>query len=188
VRIGRLHTPNNQALTARLSLSSSLPPPLFCAQFEERPPESLIAHYIEECLQGLAYLHEQGVVHRDIKGGNILTNSEGHVKLTDFGLSRKIRATKNRARLKQTASADESDESDGDHKGHDNPSEPQGTAYWMAPELLESAIASASGATSAAREHSTACDIWALGITVIELITGKPPYFEFPPLAAFNQV
>jgi serine/threonine protein kinase len=53
-------------------------------------PEGLIAVYIEQILQGLCYLHIQGVVHRDIKGANILTTKEGTVKLADFGVATRM--------------------------------------------------------------------------------------------------
>ncbi|KAK5105826.1 hypothetical protein LTR62_002106 [Meristemomyces frigidus] len=72
-------------------------------------PENLVALYTAQVLQGLLFLHEQGVIHRDIKGANILTTKEGLVKLADFGVATKT--------------------TDG--------SSVVGTPYWMAPEVIE---------------------------------------------------
>ncbi len=66
---------------------------------------------MSQVLHGLLYLHEQGVIHRDIKGANILTTKEGLVKLADFGVA--TRATG----LSESSVV--------------------GTPYWMAPEVIE---------------------------------------------------
>eukprot|EP00281_Chroomonas_sp_CCMP1168_P029703 CAMPEP_0206251608 /NCGR_PEP_ID=MMETSP0047_2-20121206/22121_1 /ASSEMBLY_ACC=CAM_ASM_000192 /TAXON_ID=195065 /ORGANISM="Chroomonas mesostigmatica_cf, Strain CCMP1168" /LENGTH=327 /DNA_ID=CAMNT_0053677585 /DNA_START=33 /DNA_END=1013 /DNA_ORIENTATION=+ len=118
-------------------------------------PESLIAVYIEQVLQGLSFLHEQGVIHRDIKGANILTTKEGHVKLADFGVALRL----------------------GDHvEGRGGADDVAGTPYWMAPEVIEMSPA------------STASDIWGVGATIIELLTGAPPYFELSALPALFRI
>jgi serine/threonine protein kinase len=76
-----------------------------------RFPENLVALYMSQVLHGLLYLHDQGVIHRDIKGANILTTKQGLVKLADFGVA------------SRTAGLNESSV--------------VGTPYWMAPEVIE---------------------------------------------------
>ncbi|KAF8663505.1 hypothetical protein AX16_001071 [Volvariella volvacea WC 439] len=51
-------------------------------------PEEWAKNYIAEVVLGLEYLHQRGVVHRDLKPDNLLIDQHGHLKLTDFGLSR----------------------------------------------------------------------------------------------------
>ncbi|KAI0096129.1 hypothetical protein GGR51DRAFT_567474 [Nemania sp. FL0031] len=111
-------------------------------------PENLVGVYMTQVLQGLQYLHDQGVIHRDIKGANILTTKDGKVKLADFGVSTSTLA------------------------GPDKEAQVVGTPYWMAPEIIE-----LSGATPAS-------DIWSLGCTVIELLSGRPPYHHLQAMPA----
>ena len=52
--------------------------------------ENLIKVYLRQILSGLSHLHDNNVIHRDLKCANILVSSEGIVKLSDFGASRRI--------------------------------------------------------------------------------------------------
>lgn len=53
-------------------------------------PESDIVRYVHQILQGLNYLHEQGVVHRDVKAANVLIADGSTIKLADFGVATKV--------------------------------------------------------------------------------------------------
>jgi len=116
-----------------------------------RIPEDITCTYIRQVLLALAYLHQAGIIHRDLKAANILLNGKGDVKLADFGVAAVI---------------DESDK-------HFTV---VGSPYWMAPEIIQ------------ATGHSTSSDIWSLGCTVIELLTGEPPYFGLNPMTAMFKI
>jgi len=55
-----------------------------------RLPERLVRVYTRQLLQGLTYLHAHRIVHRDIKGANLLVNGQSSVKVADFGASSKL--------------------------------------------------------------------------------------------------
>ena len=100
--------------------------------------------YTKQILEGLQYLHSNNIVHRDIKGGNILIDHCGTVKLADFGASKKLSSITS-----------------------GNAHSIKGSPFWMAPEVIRN------------EGHSFPADIWSLGCTVIEMLTGSPPFSEF---------
>jgi len=62
----------------------------------QRLDESIIAYIIRETLKALYHLHSNNVVHRDVKGHNILITGDGHIKLIDFGVSAYLNPTTGR--------------------------------------------------------------------------------------------
>jgi serine/threonine protein kinase len=60
----------------------------FLLRKRRRFEEELVRFYAAEILVALEYLHSNGIIYRDLKPENILLDPEGHIKLTDFGLSK----------------------------------------------------------------------------------------------------
>jgi len=133
-----------------------------------RLEERLAAMYTAQVLRGLVHLHAHGVVHRDIKGGNIPIDTHGQVKLADFGASALLD-------MQQQQQGDGEEEGEADPAGGMTPlgvapggamlmRSLKGTPFWMAPEVIRG------------DGYDSSCDVWSLGCTVIEMVTGRPPW------------
>ncbi|KAG6480546.1 hypothetical protein ZIOFF_057130 [Zingiber officinale] len=114
-------------------------------------PERIVRSFTHHILKGLAYLHDKKIMHRDIKGANLLVDVNGVVKLADFGMAKH--------------NADFIDQLNGATNCHSM----KGSAFWMAPEMLQATM-------NKKIVYDVAVDIWSLGCTIIEMFTGNHPW------------
>jgi len=119
--------------------------------------ESVIRKFTKQLVLGLDYLHSNGIIHRDIKGGNIMSNRDGDVKLADFGAAKSIEDYSLLA-SNMNIESNNSTELCNSIKG---------SLYWMAPELLRQ------------EKYGRKIDIWSLGCTIIEMATATHPWYYF---------
>ena len=91
---------------------------------------------LHQILEGLAYLHENNVIHRDIKGANILLNNRGEVKIADFGLARTHTPNSNQLYTNRVV-----------------------TLWYRAPEILLGIVLIKLGS----HKYDTSSDIWSIG-------------------------
>ena len=122
--------------------------------------EPLIRSFVRQIVTGLAYLHQREIIHRDIKGANILVDNKGVIKISDFGISKKIEVT---------------NILNGAGNNKNRPSL-QGSVFWMAPEVVKQ--------TSYTRK----ADIWSLGCLVVEMMTGNHPFPDCSQLQAIFKI
>ncbi|KAK0649380.1 hypothetical protein B0T16DRAFT_130074 [Cercophora newfieldiana] len=87
-----------------------------CLRKHGKFEEPVVASLTRQTLSGLAYLHREGILHRDLKADNILLDVDGTCKISDFGISKKT----------------------DNIYGNDKTNSMQGSVFWMAPEVIRS--------------------------------------------------
>ncbi|KAI0813678.1 hypothetical protein GGR55DRAFT_542008 [Xylaria sp. FL0064] len=87
-----------------------------CLRKHGKFEEPVVRSLTRQTLSGLAYLHHEGILHRDLKADNILLDLDGTCKISDFGISKKT----------------------DDIYGNDKTNSMQGSVFWMAPEVIRS--------------------------------------------------
>ena len=113
--------------------------------------EDCILGWFTELASAIDYIHEQGIVHRDIKLGNVLISSDGHLVLSDFGISRLFSE-----RLRSDVKAANTIVSEATTAT----SLVMGTQGYMAPEVARG------------EEATPAADSYSLGVMFVYLLTG----------------
>jgi TolB-like protein/tetratricopeptide (TPR) repeat protein/predicted Ser/Thr protein kinase len=111
----------------------------------------VLMRYGMQLADALAHAHERGIVHRDLKSGNVIVTPSGRLKVLDFGLSR---------RIEQTVSEDTTQVD----RSWDEQHSITGTLPYIAPELLKG------------QEADARSDIWALGVLLYEMAAGRRPF------------
>ncbi|XP_041940848.1 microtubule-associated serine/threonine-protein kinase 1-like isoform X1 [Alosa sapidissima] len=130
-------------------------------------PVEMARMYFAETVLALEYIHNYGIVHRDLKPDNLLITSMGHIKLTDFGLS-KIGLMSLTTNL---------------YEGHIEKDTREfldkqvcGTPEYIAPEVI------------LRQGYGKPVDWWAMGIILYEFLVGCVPFFGDTPEELFGQV
>ncbi|KAA8499559.1 putative serine/threonine protein kinase IRE4 [Porphyridium purpureum] len=147
--------------------------------------ESIAKRYIAETVHAVDYLHKLGIVHGDLKPDNLLIARHGHIKLTDFGLSKyhteqgmEPSTTESQKRIVVRDPLGNTQFSHRIKAGHETMASGNlvGTPDYLAPELLLGTSAGFS------------VDWWALGVILYEFLMGIPPFHDASPENIFENI
>ncbi|KAJ7705947.1 kinase-like domain-containing protein [Mycena metata] len=121
--------------------------------------EERMARICFETCKGLAHLHSQLIIHRDMRSDSIIIDPKGRVKITGFAFSVQLadKAAKRRTMVSTLAIPN-------------RPAYTEDKTHWTAPEIIKR------------KEYGPEIDVWAFGITLFEMLEGGPPYKDADPL------
>jgi serine/threonine protein kinase len=136
--------------------------------------EPVAKRYLAETVLVLEYIHSINIVHRDLKPDNLLINEDGHLKMTDFGLS-KVGVWNNPEKNQFDPLRDLVTSSNPYGKINDD-DRTVGTPDYLSPEIL------------LGTGHGFAVDWWAIGVMAFELLVGCPPFADDSPEKIFQNI
>ncbi|XP_076271174.1 STKc_myosinIII_N_like and MYSc_Myo21 domain-containing protein ninaC isoform X1 [Rhynchophorus ferrugineus] len=128
-------------------------------KWNRRICEEHIAHILKETVKGIIYLHENNIIHRNIRASNIVFTQNGEIKLGDFTVALRLKDSEDLVR------------------------ECVGSPYWMAPEVVTANMHDTEGGF-----YDNRVDVWGLGITAIEIGEGRTPFLNMHPSRALSQI
>ena len=123
-------------------------------------PVEAVTRYGAQIADALAHAHERGIIHRDLKSGNVMVTPDGRVKVLDFGIAMSIHGDPNENTALEPAWE----------------SGPAGTLAYMAPEVLNGEPA------------TPLSDVWSLGVVLHEMAAGRRPFRERTPAATASAI